>query len=148
MQKYLAAIAVAVLGLGLTACGSSSKKTSAKTPASTPSMATTTSTKAKASTPASSGSSTGGSVNMAAYNAAKQGCEAGIKSNAAIEASKQSMLSKECQKLAGAAGSGVLSKYKAEYGVFCNDLASALPAAAVAVAKASCKQQEAALKIG
>ena len=96
-------------------------------------------TPAKTEDSGSSGSS-GGSNNEAAAKAAKDGCEAGIKNNAAIDASKQEELSKECQKVADAAASGDKDEFAKAYGSYCNKLAEALPEAARAAAKDACQQ--------
>ena len=82
----------------------------------------------------------GGSTDSDAAKAAKEGCEAGIKNNAALDASKRDDLSKECQKVADAAATGDSSKYKAAYSDYCNKLADALPAQAREAAKNACQQ--------
>ena len=92
------------------------------------------------------GSGGGGGTDSAAAKAAKDGCEAGIKNNAALDASKQDELSKECEKVADAAATGDTDKYKAAYGKFCNKLADALPAAARDAAKSACQQSVDAIK--
>ena len=86
-----------------------------------------------------SGGSAGGG-NEAAAKAAKDGCEAGIKNNAAIDASKQEELSKECEKVAEAAASGDKAEFKKAYTSYCNKLSEALPEAARAAAKDACQQ--------
>ena len=84
--------------------------------------------------------SSGGGGNEAAAKAAKDGCEAGIKNNAAIDASKQEELSKECAKVADAAASGDKAEFKKAYTSYCNKLSEALPEAARAAAKDACQQ--------
>ena len=82
----------------------------------------------------------GGDLDSDAAKAAKEGCEAGIKNNAALDASKRDELSTECQKVADAAATGDKEKYKAAYGDFCNKLADALPAQARDAARSACQQ--------
>lgn len=134
MKKTGMLILVLLLcGFVAAGCGSDKKKDSSTTAASAPAGGTAT----------SGGGSTGSSgaaTDSAAAAAAKQGCEAGIKNNPALDASKRAELSKECQKLADAAGSGDKARYKKEYGVFCGKLADALPAQARGPAKAACDQ--------
>jgi ABC-type oligopeptide transport system substrate-binding subunit len=121
--KVIVVLALVVVGsVIVTGCGSS-KKSSSSSSTSTP----------------SSGSG-GTSTNSTAAQAAKQACQQSIKSNPAIAASKQGGLSVDCQKVADAAASGDLAKYKAAYGTFCNDLAAALPSGAQAAGKAACEQ--------
>ena len=94
-----------------------------------------------------SGGSSGGG-NTAAADAAREGCEAGIKNNAAIDASKQEELSKECEKVADAAASGDQGEFKKAYTSYCNKLAEALPEAARAAAKDACAQGADAIPAG
>ena len=86
----------------------------------------------------SGGSSSGG--NAGAAEAAREGCEAGIKNNAAIAADKQEELSKECEKVADAAASGDRDEFKDAYINYCNKLAEALPEQAREAAKSACAQ--------
>ena len=95
-----------------------------------------------------SGGSSGGGGNAAAGEAAREGCEAGIKNNAAIEASKQDELSKECEKVADAAASGDQAKFKKAYSSYCNKLAEALPEQAREAAKSACQQGAEAIPAG
>ncbi len=95
-----------------------------------------------------SGGSSGGGGNSAAAKAAKDGCEAGIKNNAAIDASKQEELSQECQKVADAAASGDQGEFKKAYTSYCNKLAEALPEAARDAAKSACQQGADAIPAG
>ena len=94
-----------------------------------------------------SGGSSGGG-NTAAADAAREGCEAGIKNNAAIDASKQDELSKECEKVADAAASGDQGEFKKAYSSYCNKLAEALPEAARTAAKDACQQGADAIPAG
>ena len=119
--RVVAVLALVVVGGAMvTGCGGSNKSTTG--------------------TSTSSSGSGGTSTNSAAAQAAKSGCERGIKNNPAIAASKQGALTADCQKVADAAASGSLARYKAAFGTYCNDLASALPSAAQATAKAACEQ--------
>ena len=123
--RVLVVLVLVVVGsVTATGCGSSNKSSNTST----------------SSTSTSSSSSGGTSTNSAAAQAAKQGCERGIQNNPAIAASKRSALSADCQKVAAAAATGDLAKYKSAYGTFCNDLAGALPSVARAVAKSACQQ--------
>ena len=87
-----------------------------------------------------SGGSSGGGGNTAAADAAREGCEAGIKNNAAIAADKQEELAKECEKVADAAASGDRDEFKKAYLSYCNKLAGALPEQAREAAKSACAQ--------
>ena len=89
---------------------------------------------------------TDGSLDSDAAKAAKEGCEASIKDNPTIDASKQDELSEECQKVADAAATGDTDKYKDAYSKFCNKLAEALPAEAQEATKAACQQTVDAIK--
>jgi len=88
----------------------------------------------------SGGAAPAGGGNDAAAKAAQEGCEAGIKGNAAIDASKQEELSKECEKVGEAAASGDKAQFKEAYTNYCNKLAEALPAEAQQAAKDGCLQ--------
>jgi hypothetical protein len=79
-------------------------------------------------------------VDSEAADAAREGCEAGIKNNPALDASKQDELSQECEKVAEAAASGDQDEYKAAYSSYCNKLAEAIPEAGRAAAKDACQQ--------
>ena len=120
MTKRLALLfaALMVLGFVVAGCGDDDDdggSGSSDTPAET-----------EKKTDGGGGSSSGGS-NEAAAKAAKDGCEASIKDNAAIDASKQDELSKECEKLADAAASGDKGEFKKAYTSYCAKLAEALP---------------------
>ena len=91
-------------------------------------------------------SESGGSGNSKAAKAAREGCEAGITNNAALEASKQKELTKECEKVADAAATGDQAKFKKAYSSYCNKLAAALPEQARAQAKQTCQQSADAIK--
>ena len=138
VSRLTSLVAVAVVGGVLIAgCGSSSSSSS--TP-STSSAAAASPTSSTSSSTAASTSTSGGSTNSPAAAAAKQGCEAGIKSNPALDPSKRGELSTECQKVADAAASGDKAKYKAAYLSFCTKLVGALPSAAQSAGKAACDQ--------
>ena len=94
-----------------------------------------------------SGGSSGGG-NAAAADAAREGCEAGIKNNAALDASKQDELTKECEKVADAAASGDREEFKDAYLNYCNKLAEALPEQAREAAKNACSQGAEAIPAG
>lgn len=132
MVKRLAMLlaALMVLGFVVAGCGDDDDDKGSGSP----------DTPAKTEDSGGSGSAAGGSNNEAAAKAAKDGCEAGIKNNAAIDASKQEELSKECQKVADAAASGDKEEFSKAYGSYCNKLAEALPEAARAAAKDACQQ--------
>ena len=136
--KFVVLLVFVVAGsIALTACGSSKSSSSSTSTPSSSSGGGSTST---------ASSSSGGSTNSAAGQAAKQGCEAGIKNNAAIAADKRSALSADCQKVADAAASGDKAKFKAAYSSYCNNLAAALPSVAQAPAKSACEQSVNAIK--
>lgn len=131
--RLIISLMLVAVGMGVVVgCGSSKSSSS--------STSTPNSSSGGASTSTSSSSSGGGSTNSPAAAAAKQGCEAGINNNAAIDPSKRSGLSADCQKVADAAATGDKTKYKNAYLTFCNDLSAALPAAAQSAAKAACQQ--------
>ena len=88
----------------------------------------------------SGGTAPAGGGNEAAAKAAREGCEAGIRGNAAIDASKQEELAKECEKVGEAAASGDKDQFKEAYTSYCNKLAEALPAEAQQAAKDGCLQ--------
>jgi hypothetical protein len=135
-------VLVAVGSLVVAGCGSSSSSSSTSTPSSGATSSTSapsSSAAAASSTPAPSSSSGGGATSAAAA-AAKQGCEAGVKNNPALDASKRSELSTACQNVADAAASGDKAKFKAAYTSFCTKLVGALPAAEQTAAKPACIQ--------
>jgi hypothetical protein len=143
-SRLFSVVAILAVGGALVAgCGSSSNSSSS-TAASSPAASSTSSASTPAtSTPSSSSSSSssgGGGTNSAVAAAAKQGCDAAVSNNPALDPSKRSALSADCQKVADAAASGDKTKLKAAYGSFCNDLVGALPSAAQAVAKPACEQ--------
>jgi hypothetical protein len=140
MTKRLALLfaSLMVLGFVVAGCGDDNKDKGSG------SSATPADTEKKAD---DSGGSSGGG-NAAAAKAAKDGCEAGIKNNAAIDASKQDELSKECQKVADAAASGDQGEFKKAYTSYCNKLAEALPEAARTAAKDACQQGADAIPAG
>ena len=120
-------IALLVLAFAVTACGDEESESGSGGSGSAP-----------AQTDDSSGGSTGG--NEEAAKAAREGCEAGIKGNPAIDAGKQEELSAECEKVADAAASGDKEEFKKAYTDYCNKLAEALPEQARAPAKDACLQ--------
>ena len=131
MVKRLAMLfaALMVLGFVVAGCGDDDDDDGGDSGSDTP---------AQTESKDSGGSSGGG--NSAAADAAREGCEAGIKNNAAIAADKQDELSKECEKVADAAASGDQGEFKEAYTNYCNKLAEALPEQAREAAKSACAQ--------
>ena len=119
-------VSLLVLGFAVSACGEDEPADSGS--GSTP-----------AQTEESSGGASGGGDSEAA-KAAQEGCEAGIKGNPAIDASKQEELSEECVKVGEAAASGDKEEFKEAYSSYCNKLAEALPEAGRDAAKDACLQ--------
>jgi hypothetical protein len=139
-SRLFSVVAILAVGGALVAgCGSSNSSSSTAASSTSSASPPATST-AAASTSTSSSSSGGGGANSAVAAAAKQGCDSAVSNNPALDSSKRSQLSADCQKVADAAATGDKSKFKAAYGSFCNDLASAVPAAAQAAAKSACQQ--------
>jgi hypothetical protein len=101
---------------------------------------------AQTETQSSGGGASNGGGNSDAAKAAREGCEAGITNNAALDASKQKELTKECEKVADAAASGDKAKFKEAYGSYCDKLSEALPEQARAQAKQACQQSQDAIK--
>lgn len=140
MVKRLAMLfaALMVLGFVVAGCGDDDDDDGGDSGSDTPAKTE--------SSGGSSGSSGGG--NSAAADAAREGCEAGIKNNAAIAADKQEELSNECGKVADAAASGDRDEFKKAYTSYCNKLAEALPEQAQAAAKSACQQGADAIPAG